>query len=110
MGRLPLKDKWPDGWWHDVPHADLGQHLRTIRDNIIEIIMPPAAMGSGHRGVAHKCGLMSYGWALGNSSLNLRRIGQSFVSQTSDMGVEMSIPDFACRDPSELLTSFMARV
>ena len=61
--------------------------------------MPPAAVGSGHRGVAHKCGLMAYGWALqvGRRSDRdeiLTTFAGSFVSCTSDMGIEMSIPDF----------------
>ncbi len=79
---------------------------------MLEVIQPPAAMGSGHRGVSHKCGLLSYGWGLlvGPPVTGLRRFSQSYVSHTSDMGAELSIPDFSCTDPVRLLPEWMVHM
>lgn len=35
------------------------QSAKTIKDNIFEVTQPPAALGSGHRGAAHKCNLIA---------------------------------------------------
>lgn len=68
-------------------------------------------MGSGHRGIAHKCGVLAFTWALGARPPlgDLRTTALSYVSHTSDMGVELSIPDFVCPDPMSLVPPWMAQ-
>ena len=92
--------------------ADFERALSTIKSNLFEVIMPPAAMGSGHRGLAHKCSLMAFSWALtvGATPEAFRYFARSFVGHTSDMGVELSIPDFNCRDALKLLPGWMIAV
>ncbi len=83
---------------------DLAHWHDTLVTNMFEVIMPPSAMGSGHRGLAHKASLIVYSWALGAPpQQDFRSIALSYASFTSDMGVEMSIPEFACRDPTVLV-------
>ncbi len=91
-----------------MPYMGLADHLASIKDNLREVVMPPAAMGSGHRGAAHKCGLIAFGWRLGCDASKLQKFAQSFVSHTSDMGVELGIPDFTCSSHSAFLPAWMA--
>ena len=71
----------------------------------------PTATGSGGRGVAHKCALLAFSWFLASppkaGASYLRKFALSFVSQTSDMGSEFSIPDFSCKDPVSLLPAWL---
>ncbi len=92
----------------EPPPEEWSPWLQAVRSNIFEVVSPPAAMGSGHRGIAHKCGLVAYSWALGARTNDIRPTALTYVSHTSDMGVELSIADFNCSDPKVLLPTWMA--
>lgn len=78
----PLPPRW--GEWH-----------ARILANIKEHIDPPAALGSGHRGLGHKCSCVAYMWALQvHDPTCLRHIGDSFETHTPDLGVEAGVPRF----------------
>ncbi len=103
-----MKDGWPSGWFREEAPAEWAPLFHTICANMFEVISPPAALGSGRRGLAHKCALLVYSWSLGApTTAKLRETARSYVSHTSDMGVELSMPDFHCPDPTVLLPEWM---
>ncbi len=103
------QDEWPEHWWRDDTYKDAwASWHKTLLDNIFEIVMPPAAMGSGARSAAHKASLLVYSWALGSTTKDLRAVSKSYISFTSDMGVELSLAEYTCSDPWDFLPSWMA--
>ena len=69
--------------------------LQVISDSIHEHIHPPAALGSGHRSLADKAASEVFKWQLQSPSIpNLTLHSASYVAHCSDMGVELSLPDF----------------
>ncbi len=69
--------------------------LRTIRENIRRHVNPPAALGSGNRGLAGKASAEIYKWSLQEPfDRNLSAHARTYASFTSDMGVELGLPDF----------------
>jgi hypothetical protein len=86
------------------PHPDWRDWLATIGSCVAEHICPPTALASGHRGVAHKCRAILHQWHLETpEGISLDDFADSFYCACSDMGVEMSIPDFRAAKVSELL-------
>lgn len=84
--------------------------LRVISQSITEHINPPAALGSGFRGLEDKVKAVVFTWALQlDHSFSLGRYAESIVSHTSDMGVESSIPDFLVSRCEDLLPHWMDR-
>jgi hypothetical protein len=97
-------------WKFDAPPTEWQTHLRALKDNIVEVINPPTAMGSGHRGLAHKVGNLVFGWSLQTDDMiDIGKVASSFRSHTSDMGVELSIPDFQVPNISTLLPEWLHR-
>ena len=86
---------WTD-WRSDEPTPPMWKEWHaTVLDNIREHIDPPAALGSGHRGLAHKCSCVAYTWALQeHDPSDLEHIGRSFETHTPDLGVEAGVPRF----------------
>jgi hypothetical protein len=99
----------------DGEASDLPDHwvpwLRSIRDHVHEHINPPCALGSGHRSLADKASAEVYKWALQEpfcKSLGVH--AASYLSHTSDMGVEVGLPDFSIAgDVETLLPSWFHR-
>ena len=80
-----------------------------LLEHVMEHVNPPSSLGSGFRGLAHKVGNMVFSWSLQSARGDeLRKIPASFRSHTSDMGVELGIPDFHVRDVSTLLPPWMS--
>ena len=104
---FPLVDG--ENWWREpYVSSDWKAALKTIKENIFQIIDPPGAHGSGHRGAVHKASRVAFGWKLGaDDREHLRDRAMTYMSHCSDMGVELSVPDFTCRDPTELLPEYM---
>ena len=100
LAGLADEDKLPADWWDDgQPCPEWRACTDLIKANLFEAILPPAALGSGHRGLAHKASLLAYGWSLGAGRISKPAdIARSYISHTSDMGVELSLPDFFCED------------
>ncbi len=86
--------------------------LRTIITSIREHINPPTALGSGHRALADKAAAEVYKWALQEPmGAPLASHASSYVSHTSDMGVELGLPEFTIPDDGieRLLPGWMHR-
>ena len=78
----------PARWWNEEPLPEWKTWAKLIKDHVFEAILPPAAMGSGSRGLSHKAGLLAYGWRLGaRDAEGLTDFAKSYVSHTSDMGI-----------------------
>ncbi len=78
----------------DCP-AEWHPFLDTLRKNIRLHINPPAALGSGHRGLADKAAAEVYKWALQQPfGTKLQHHANSYVAFTTDMGVEVGLADF----------------
>ena len=74
-------------------------------------VNPPVALGSGCRGLADKAKALAIGWALQvpGGEAELRKHAESYQSHTSDMGVELSLPDFAVQSIETLLPTLCNR-
>ena len=69
--------------------------LQTLKESVREHIHPPAAMGSGRRSLADKAASEVYKWQLQHPPVvKLSEHASSYVAHCSDMGVELSLPDF----------------
>ncbi len=78
----------------DVPR-EWAPWLATVRQNIRQHINPPAALGSGNRGLAGKASVEVHKWALQEPfNRDLALHAQSYASYTTDMGVELGLADF----------------
>ena len=78
--------------------------LKIICSSIREHIHPPVALASGHRGLADKTAAEAFKFHLQTSrKVPLKRIADTELSQTGDMGVEMGIPDFRIKSHESLL-------
>ena len=101
----------PEQPWSQEPLPEAWQrNLSTIKDNLFEVINPPSALGSGCRGLAHKCGNIVFAWHLHtDEATTLQAVADSYASHTSDMGVEISIPEFESADPDSLLPDWLHR-
>ena len=99
-------------WWKDRVVPDSWKvAAKTIKDNLFEVIHPPGAHGSGHRGAVHKASRMVCGWKLGTDNReDLLHVATTFISHCSDMGVELGLPDLSCRNPNDLLPEWMRTV
>jgi hypothetical protein len=94
----------------DIP-AECEKHLQQLK-NIREHILPPGALASGQRGLAHKAAALVYMWHLEvGPSHALADFAESFESNTGDMGTEISLPDFVCsrRAADDLLPDWVQR-
>jgi hypothetical protein len=84
--------------------------LQTIQANILEHISTPAALGSGHRSLAHKASAEVYKWGLQEPPGQLVAHATSYIAHCSDMGVELGLPDFTIQGQCEsLLPSWFHR-
>ena len=101
----------PEQAWSRRPPPEAWQrNLSTIKDNLFEVINPPSALGSGCRGLAHKCGNIAFAWHLQtDKATNLQDVADSYASHTSDMGVEISMPEFQIADPDSILPDWLHR-
>ncbi len=91
--REPPMDPLPD--WKPL----LNQLLK-----IGEHIFPPVSLALGRTSLSHKVSALAHQWAMElPEGSSLSDFGSSFVSHTSDMGVEISIPDFVLDDVEGLL-------
>lgn len=84
---------------------------RVLAASVRELISPPAALGSGHRGLADKASAEVYKWALHSfPGQPLADHAMSYIAHCGDMGVEMGLPDFELIGPVEtLLPKWMER-
>jgi hypothetical protein len=70
--------------------------LQALCENIRQHVNPPAALGSGHRSLSDKVAAETYKWSLQEGfGKDLSAHAQSYISYTSDMGIELGIADFA---------------
>ena len=77
----------PDGWsaWH------------TQLESVSHHICIPTAVSSGQRDLVHKVSALMHSFGMESKSLEGLRVFLSSVrSFTSDMGTELSMPDFRC--------------
>ena len=82
--------------------------LEILKVNIFEVVCPPSALGSGHRGLAHKVAETPSNWAFETpETMPLRNVACQYEGHTSDAGTELSIPDFYNTRPEELLPAWM---
>ena len=95
--RLPVGDKYLQEFLLETPPprdwADLHAPLKNIRRHSCI----PVAVTSGHRGVAHKAAAVVHAFVMelpSASATSLRKFCDTFRSFTSDMGTELSFPDF----------------
>ena len=89
-------DDQVEQWWKAAPPALWLHWAKIMRKNIVEAIEPPNALGSGCRGLVHKAALMVYGWRLGPADISdVSEVSHSYVSHTSEMGVELGLPDLS---------------
>ena len=99
---LDMEDDAPadhEGRWPTAPLPAWVDFLSVLKDNIREHVNPPAAMGSGHRSLVDKVACEVYKWHLQLPvSADLSAHASSYVAFCSDMGVELSIPDFQVND------------
>jgi hypothetical protein len=87
-----------------VPFPEWVPWLRTIHSNIREHINPPSCLGSGHRALADKAAAEVYKWALQEPlGAPLSAHSSSYISHTSDMGVELGLPEFIVPEGVERL-------
>ena len=98
-----------DGMVENPPHIWDAWH-KTICKSFFEVINPPSALGAGHRGVANKASHLMFATALHTpASTPLSTECDSFHAICTDMGIELSIADFLCKDPQELLPPWVGR-
>jgi hypothetical protein len=84
--------------------------LALIADGISEHISPPTAVASGHRGLAHKARALVHQWYLElPAHLSMNDHADTFEAVCSDMGVEMSLPDFRAPDVESILPAWLNR-
>ena len=84
-----------DAQWLAAPLPEWVPHLKVLQKHIFEHVNPPAAMGSGRRSLADKAASEVYKWHLQHAeTTSLSEHADSFVAFCSDMGVELSLPDF----------------
>lgn len=82
----------------------------ALRTNIVEHVHPPAALGVGQRDLLGKAKAIVSTWALQTKpSESLSKFADSIVSHTSDMGVEMSLPDLHISSVESLLPAWRDR-
>ena len=78
--------------------------LQCILRNVHLHIHPPAALASGRRSLEDKVRTILYMWSMETArTVKLDAVAASYISHTSDLGVESSIPNFQCRRPLDLL-------
>ena len=81
--------------------------FRVLGTAISFHVLPCGAVTSGQRGLAHKAACILHEIALElESPTCLRPFLASIASYTSDMGVELSIPDMHVSHPEDLLSSW----
>ena len=98
-----IADEIPDADLEDWTHADCGVSdgssiaawLGTMREHMLELINPPAALASGHRGLSHKASLLAFSWHLhmdkaARNPRNLESCAAEYYSFTSDLGLVCS--------------------
>ena len=78
--------------------------LNIMKTNLRLHITPPTAVGVGHRGLAHKAAALvhSHYMELQDRDL-LSKSMCTFISHTSDMGVELGLPDLMVTSAGSLL-------
>ena len=83
--------------------------LQMLQKNLCLLVHLPATLASGHRKLVDKVKVLVYNWRLESAdSLSLERIAQQYVSFTSDLGTEASIPNCHIKLPySSLLPEWM---
>ena len=78
--------------------------------NIQEEIYTPAHMASGQKGLANKVGVMAYQWHIAiPAHIPLRQHAGSIAVHCSDMGHEMSAPEFSTPCHDSLLPEWVDR-
>ena len=100
---------------NEVPLTDLNSYVQEVPDAwrllldalpsvAVKHCSPPGSVANGQRGVVHKvaCILHSLALELPDQSYLLGFL-RSAVSFTSDMGVELSVPDFRTADATALM-------
>ena len=83
--RPPIKFHVEDSW---------KPLLATVGSSIREHVNQPMAVAYGHRGVSDKAAAQTLAWALlcPDGAETMQAHADSYVSQTGDMGTELSIP------------------
>ena len=103
-------DAPPAEWAVQPPSDECKALLLTLQKSFFEVINPPAALGSGLRGLANKASHMAFAWALHCPS---QRPPSSYTggfrSMTTDMGVELSLADFHCDRLEALFPEWVIR-
>ena len=79
-----------------APVPEWADWLNTLSSCFDEYINMPAALASGHKALAHKCGTKAWNWALvtpkGQNVVN--EYSNTYASSASDMGTELGLPYF----------------
>ena len=83
--------------------------LKIISANIFELILTPTALGSGHRGLAHKCGGLAFPMKLHNpTEVHINDAARTIFGHTADTGTESSMADFVVEpDVASLLPNWL---
>ena len=77
---------------------------------ILHHVCPPTAVASGQRGVAHKVRAQCHSWYLETADAAcLEGLRRSVENVCLDMGVEMGMPNFACKHADDVMPGWCAR-
>ena len=91
-------DVFPDRW------RDLHEGLKAVKHHICI----PTGLSSGQRSIPHKAAAMVHALAMELSSTDqMYAMLRSFKSYTSDMGTELSLPDFRVQRADSLLPEWL---
>ena len=106
----PVQEAAREIWKFQKPLPEWLPWLDTMRKNMFEVINPPSALGSGHRGLIHNASHTVFAWFLQSPrSRHMGAAAREYRSHTSDIGVELGIPDCQVQDHSLLLPAWMRR-
>ena len=84
--------------------------LEIIKANVIDYVPPPCSMGPGHAAVQHKCEALAWSWAIQTPLVeSMDGIADDFRTHTSDMGTELSCPEFRVRSVASIFPAWYDR-
>ncbi|CAK0831729.1 unnamed protein product, partial [Prorocentrum cordatum] len=95
-----------------VPHDPLPEWAPLLKSmlDIREHVFVPTSLAMGRTGISHKISALVHQWGLElPEGVGLKAMARSFISHTSDMGVEMSIPDYSVADHEGLSATWLDR-
>ena len=75
-------------------HAERRRLHDVIKTKLVMVVNTPVALAPGCRSLPHKVAHLAYSIALHTAPGHMQKVMDAVVSHTSDMGVELGIPDF----------------